>query len=35
LPETFGFTPAKLRRPAAMVTAIVLALARLGPELSN
>jgi hypothetical protein len=31
--ETFGFTPAKLSGPAATVTAIVLALAQLGPPL--
>lgn len=35
LHETFGFTPAKLSGPAAIVTAIVLALAQLGPELSK
>jgi hypothetical protein len=35
LHETFGLTPAKLSGPAATVTAIVLALAQLGPELSK
>jgi hypothetical protein len=35
LHETFGFTPAKLSGPAAIVTAIVLALAQLAPELSK
>lgn len=35
LHKTFGFKPAKFSGPAAMATAIVPALAQLGPELSK